>query len=229
MIRTVKPSKNATLWGVFYLFLYFYPLGLILEAVNRLLSYPMDSMELNLLFFFVNALAVVLIFRKYLVQALREGRWRFPGIFGFALLSFVGYLFSSELVTHLILLLEPSFYNANDANIGMMASRNFPLMFFCTVILAPLTEETLFRGLIFRGLFDLSPVLAYAVSIVVFSFIHLTAYLPYLDALTLALSFLQYLPAGLFLARSYHLSGSILSPMLMHAAINALAMLLMKG
>lgn len=227
MKRTVKPSKNATLWGIFYLILYLYPLGLILDTVNDLLSHPLDSLELNLLFFFLNALAVGLIFRKFLTQALREGRWRLPRIFGCALLGFVGYLFCSELVTHLILLLDPFFYNINDANVGTMVSRNFPMMFLCIVILVPLTEETLFRGLIFRGLFDRSPVLAYAVSIVVFSFIHLTAYLPYLDITTLALSFLQYLPAGLFLALSYHLSGSILSPMLIHVAINALAVLLM--
>ena len=225
MKNTVKPSKNSIILGLIYLVFYLYLLPQGLQKVNHLLSFPLSNIEVNLLYFVINALAVGLIFRKFLARALRECVQRMPKVLGFALVGFVGLQLASYLVNLLVLWLEPDFYNVNDASIAMMVSRNFPMMFLCTVILVPITEELLFRGMLFRGLFDRSPVLAYAASIVLFAFIHLVAYLPYLDIRWLALSFLQYLPASLFLALSYHLSGSILSPMLIHAAVNALAIL----
>ena len=48
------------------------------------------------------------------------------------------------------------------------------------------------------------------------------------DTLTLALCFVQYLPAGICLAASYRLSGSILTPILIHAGINTLGILALR-
>ena len=44
----------------------------------------------------------------------------------------------------------------------------------------------------------------------------------------LLLAFLQYLPAGLVLAWAYRKSGSIFSPILIHAAVNTLALLSLR-
>jgi membrane protease YdiL (CAAX protease family) len=53
------------------------------------------------------------------------------------------------------------------------------------------------------------------------------AYIGTLSPMRLLLSLLQYLPAGYCLARAYAKSGSLFAPMLIHATINLIAVLLM--
>ncbi|MEG0766016.1 MAG: CPBP family intramembrane glutamic endopeptidase, partial [Pseudoflavonifractor sp.] len=77
------------------------------------------------------------------------------------------------------------------------------------VLLMPLIEETLFRGLVFGSLRRYSRVLAYVVSVLVFAFCSVWRYaLGFGDAQFLLLG-LQYLPAGLALAWCYDNGGSI--------------------
>ena len=86
-------------------------------------------------------------------------------------------------------------------------------------------EELLFRGILFRSVFQKSPVLAYILSMAAFSMIHLLGY-DYPSLGHWGLAFVQYLPAGFFFAFAYHRSGSIYSAILAHMANNLLAMLL---
>ena len=92
----------------------------------------------------------------------------------------------------------------------------------------PIAEECFYRGLIFRNLYDKSPFLAYAVSMVIFSLAHVLGYVGMEDLGTLALCFLQYLPAAFALAWSYRRSGSIFAPILIHMVVNQTGMLLMR-
>ena len=75
---------------------------------------------------------------------------------------------------------------------------------------------------IFRNLLDNRPVLAHLLSMAAFSLIHVAGYVGRCDALQLLLCFVQYLPAGYCLCFVYRRSGTILSPILVHAIVNAL-------
>ena len=102
------------------------------------------------------------------------------------------------------------------------------LMFLGAVVLAPVTEELLFRGLIFRGLYDRSPLAAHLVSMGLFSLIHVSGYVGMYDAKLLFFCFLQYLAPAYCLNFAYRQSGSIISPILMHMATNLVAFLAMR-
>ena len=93
-----------------------------------------------------------------------------------------------------------------------------------TVFLAPLSEECLFRGLLFGQVLKKSRMGAYALSAVCFALIHVMGYLGTYTPLQLVLSLAQYLPAGLILARSFEKSGTIAVPILIHMTINAISM-----
>ena len=97
-----------------------------------------------------------------------------------------------------------------------------------TVVFVPLAEECFYRGLIFRGLYDKSPIVAYALSMVIFSLAHVVGYVTMADFGTLVLCFFQYLPAGFALAWCYRRSGCIFAPILVHMAVNQTGMLLMR-
>ena len=138
------------------------------------------------------------------------------------------YLLLSLVLFILLILLFPTFANINDLNIALMLQENFPMVAAGTILLVPVAEETLFRGLIFRGLYDRSPVLAYLVSMFSFAAVHVLGYIGHTDPVLILLSFLQYLPAGYCLCFAYRRGGSIISPILMHMAVNAVAVYSMR-
>ena len=95
-------------------------------------------------------------------------------------------------------------------------------------IMVPLAEECLFRGLIFTGLLGKNRNGAYLLSVLGFCAIHISGHLGSADVLTLAVCFLQYIPAGLVLAWSCERSGSLFAPILIHAAVNVGSLLALR-
>ena len=87
----------------------------------------------------------------------------------------------------------------------------------------PLAEEMLYRGLIFRNLWQDSKVAAYLLSMAAFAAIHVLGYIGSEDIATLLVCFLQYLPAGLCLAWTYTKADNIFAPIVVHALVNAIA------
>ena len=95
------------------------------------------------------------------------------------------------------------------------------------VLLVPVSEELVFRGLIFRPLYNRNPWLGYGVSVFGFSIIHILGYLGEAEPLVLLLCFIQYLPAAFCLAWAYARSKTIWSPVLIHTTINLISVLIM--
>ena len=223
-----KPSRRETLWGGIYLLLYLTVLPLAIPLAAMLLFHTMDEAKINFIYLSVNFAATTVIFRKYLLRSLADGL-RFPmATLWYALLGTMGALLLGEMVTSLILRLCPEFMNVNDAAISAQVAANPLLMFIGAVILAPVSEELLFRGLIFRGLYDRSPLVAHLLTMVLFSMIHVSGYVVMYDMKTLFFCFLQYLPVGYCLNFAYRYSGSIAAPILVHMANNLLAFSAMR-
>lgn len=225
----IKPNRRETIWGYVYLALYLSVLSRLIPLAAYYLAPQLNSAQVNFLYFTINFLATVLIFRKYLKKSLQSVLSSPLASLAYALL---GYLVSRILggyLSMLILRLEPAFANVNDAAIRTMVSSNFALMAIGAVILAPVTEELLFRGLIFRGLYDRSPVLAHLASICLFSLIHVTNYIGVYDWKLLGLCFLQYLVPACCLNFAYRCSGNILTPIFMHGLTNLIALWAMPG
>ena len=136
------------------------------------------------------------------------------------ILGAVAYYALFWLTDKAISLLVPGFYNHNDEAIMEMLSSSRLLMLVGTVVLVPITEETLFRGLIFRNLYGKSHWAAYIVSILAFAVIHIIGYIGSYSTLELLMAFLQYLPAGLCLAWAYIRGGTIFAPIVIHSLVN---------
>ena len=119
----------------------------------------------------------------------------------------------------------PTFQNPNDATIFQLLQENATLTSIGVIVLAPVAEELFYRGVIFGTSYQYNRFAAYALSCIAFSAVHVAGYINQADGLTLVLCFVQYLPAGLCLAWSYHRSGTIWAPILMHIAINQTSIL----
>ena len=223
-----KFTPNETVFGFIYFLLQLIVIPGILLAINMMLPNPMSEAVVNFLFFAANFLVVLLLFRKFLgknLQSVREYPWYVLRCAGIGLLI---YMAGNGIFSVLVTALYPDFANINDAAIMEMVQDNFGLMTLGTVVFVPLAEECFYRGLIFRGLYDRSPLLAYIVSLTVFSLAHVVGYVTMADFGTLILCFFQYLPAGFALAWCYRRSGCIFAPILVHMAVNQTGMLLMR-
>ena len=223
-----KLKPNETVFGFIYYALQLLIVPTVLLVVNMLLPKPFAEVEINFIFFALNFIVVTLIFRKFLAANFKAALvlpWRTLRYAGIGLgMYFAGNVLFGLLITYV----DPDFANINDMSIMAMVQENYALMTIGTVLLVPIVEECFYRGLIFRNLYDKSPVLAYILSMVFFSVAHVMGYVTLVDWTTLGLCFLQYLPAGFALAWSYRRSGALFTAILIHMTVNQVGMLAMR-
>lgn len=198
----------------------------LLVSVFALLSLTPTEAELNALYFFVNFLAAIVIFRNFLWAELDVALSKPTRVLSSAAIGYGIYYVFSLALSYFIQWLDPEFYNLNDAHIGAMSESQFALMAVSTVLFVPPAEELLFRGVLFNKVYEKRPILAWFLSITLFSLVHIVGYIGQYSPLGLLLAFLQYLPAGIALCFAYVHSGTIFAPILFHTAINTLAIIL---
>ncbi len=228
MIFSTKPNRREVLWGGIYLILYMFVMPWLVPAVVYLTGAELNAAQTNFVYFMVNFAATTVIFRKFIFRSLKDAL-KVPGpTLWYAVLGYLGSLTLGSFVAAFIYRLEPEFANVNDMAINAILEENFALMAIGAVILAPITEELLFRGLIFRGLYDRSPLAAHLVSMTLFSAIHISGYIGAYEPKILLLCFLQYLPAAYCLNFAYRQSGTIAAPILMHGLTNLVSLCAMR-
>ena len=225
---STKPSRRELLLGCIYLTLYLTVLPWLIPLLVHLLLPQLNAAQVNLFFLGVDFIAVAVILRKFLRCSLADAL-NSPGpTLWYAILGYLGTQTLGNMLWNLIVRIDPEFINVNTASINAMAVENFGIIALCTVVLAPVTEELLFRGLLFRGFYDRSPLAAYLISMTMFSMIHITGYIGFYPPKQLILCFLQYLPAGYCLNFAYRRSGTIAAPILAHMMINLAALSAMR-
>ncbi len=203
-------------------------LPIVVVVINELLHNPMNTTELNCAIFGITFLLSVLIFHRFLGRSFRQLVERPFWCLRAAAWGF-GIYYIGTIVINIVLSMVPvEFSNANDATIQSMAQENYGLIVLSTVIFAPITEELLYRGLIFGSLHKKNRILAYAVSMTAFSLIHIVGYIGSEPATVLFLSFFQYLPAAFALAWAYEKANSIWAPILIHMAVNQISVSFMR-
>lgn len=225
---SVTMTRSEKLLGWIY-----YPTQLLvipfaITIINTLCGMPLTDSWLNIIFFSINFFAVALIFRRFLIG---NGKIALENIFRClqsAALGLGAYWLLSYVVQLIIFTADPGFFNVNDAYIDGMAHENFGFFAFCTVILVPIAEETLYRGLMFGQLYNQNRLAAYLISTLVFALVHVIGYIGQYSFMRLLLCVLQYLPAGFCLGWAYTRADSIWAPILIHIAINQIGVFTMR-
>ncbi len=224
----VTLTKAETILGIIYLISQFLVVQPALVFINLSLPVPMTDAVLNFVFFSVNFFFTTLIFHRFLIENARIAMSNIISCIRSALAGFGWSWFANVILNIIIFSAFPDFFNVNDSLIDELARENLPLIAIGTVLLAPVAEELLYRGLIFRNLYNRSRVLAYTVTSVLFSLLHVIGYIGTYSPLQLSICFIQYLPASLILCWAYVRSGTIWSPILMHVFSNFLAIISMR-
>ena len=219
----ISMSRIEKIFGFLYMAFALLALPEVLQYVNSQLAEPANEATLNFVFYAVNFLFLSIIFSRFLHASL-VAAWRdFWNFIQAVVLGYVAYFAAHKVIEFVLGYLIPGFTNINDAAIAAMAESNYTLMLIGVVFLAPMAEEMLYRGLIFRNLCQSSKVAAYLLSMIAFAAIHVIGYLGSEDLTRLVICFVQYLPAGLCLAWTYSKADNIFAPMVVHAIVNAVA------
>ena len=227
-IPTPPPRHDETVVGWCCYAFQMLVLPSLLTSLNGLLKTPFSKAEVNFTFFLLNFLCTLWVYHRFLGDNWKPVRSH-PILFSQAvILGLVAYWASFRAVNLLLHRLDPGFVNQNDASIAAMKQGSFYITLLGTGILAPLMEECVYRGLLFRSLWKVSPVGAYLVSIFAFSAVHLLGYIGVYSPLRLVLAFLQYLPGGVWLCWCYTKSGTIYGPLAMHMIINLYSLNLLR-
>lgn len=221
-------SPGELTWGWRYLAFQIVFFEYLLGLAVQLLELPWNAVQLNLLYFGINLGAVIVIFHRFLVSSCKAALDRIGVILATAGVGYVAYYALSFLVATFIVIVQPDFANVNDQSVSALSQQNFLFTAIGTVLLVPTAEELLHRGTVFGSLYHRSRIAAYVVSTALFALVHITGYIGHFPPNILFLCFLQYVPAGICLAASYEFSGNILTPILIHTAVNAVGMLAMR-
>ena len=227
-ISMVTMADRERIWGIVYLLLELLVLPTLLQRANGLLPSPLPDSWLNFLYFSLNFIFVCFLFRHFLKRSLLHISRNIADFLLVTFGGFVVYYLINLALGFVIGWIAPGFANLNDGSIAMLAQSNFTVMAVGTAVLVPVAEEALHRGLVFGSLCGKNRAFAYIFSTVLFAIIHVTGYIGVYSLPYLLLAFAQYLPAGMVLAWTYRKSGTIFSPILIHAAVNTLAILSLR-
>ncbi len=230
--KTLKLSVHLTdkeqIWGIVYLLFSIFILPSLMDYLLDMLPVEVSNTWFNFLYFTLNFLFVLWIFHGFFRRSLAYAGSHSGDFFLAVILGAAFYWLCSWGISLIYARLFPHYNNLNDSTIGTMTHGNFWIMAVGTVVLVPLAEEALHRGLIFGCLYQKSHTAAYLLSSAIFASIHIMNYLGVYSPGDTALAFIQYLPAGFALAWAYRKSGSIFAPILMHAMINGVSIFALR-
>lgn len=140
----------------------------------------------------------------------------------------IGIVYGLSIFANIIVMLLLGNQNQGSANQQIFEtylSSQPILMFIQAVIFAPILEELLFRGIIFRTLREKGKVLAHVVAAGLFGFLHVYAGL-FAGDITQLVHLIPYVLMGFAFGYVYEKKGTIFVPILVHALNNFIAILL---
>ena len=219
--------KNEIVAGSVYGVFHFLALPTLAAAVFLYSGAPEWVIQFGICL--LSFLATIIIYRCFLLQSCKDITLRPVRFIAFTVLALAIFYALFLLVNYIIYTVDPDYKNLNDEGVMELVQQGGIWIILGTVLFAPVAEECLFRGLMFRAIYEKHPVLAWILSPILFSAVHLLAYVDLYSWKTIILTFVQYLPAGISLCFAYKTAGSILSPMIVHCLINLISIfLLMK-
>lgn len=233
--KALTSHMNATerVAGTIFFIVYLLVLPLlankIFDIIEVLFDTTISDSLANIIYYYALFAIVLLLFHSFLAHTTS----RFLGnlsrsmtTFCVSLLVFYG---ANELFYRVVNVLLGSQTNLNDMTIAASINAAPRLTALIVVLLAPFVEEVFFRGLVFGCLKERSRLFAYAVSCVLFAFLHVWTFALSSWSLSYLVLMLQYLVPGLVFAWAYDRSGTLWTSILLHATVNALALWAIVG
>lgn len=220
-------GRNQTVLGWLYLPMHFLVLPLLLSMYAVYAPGQLNDTDINLVYYAISVVFVLIVMWSYLrrgFDVLMDDLLRCV----FAILAAYGldYLLSCA-TTVIMTLLEGGLENPNDVQVMELAEMSSGVMKAIAIFMAPIVEEVLFRGVVFGSVRERSRVLAYVMSVLLFSVYHVWQYAA-LYGPGVYIYVLEYIPVSFALAWCYERTNTIWTPIFFHMLLNAISFRIMS-
>ena len=219
-----RMSKAQNILGWCYLPVHIFVIPLLAGLLVYFSPESMDETAVNVAYYAIGLAFTLFVMGSWLRRDFDTlldnwGRCLLCMLFAYAV-----YWALSFVTAALLLWSEGDVANPNNEAIMELSDGGYGPLRGLAIFIAPLVEETLFRGVVFGTLRRRGwRIPAYVVSIVLFSIYHIWQYvLVYADP-SLFIYALQYIPVSAALAWLYDRSGTIWSSIFFHMLINLIA------
>ncbi|MEA5026564.1 MAG: type II CAAX endopeptidase family protein [Erysipelotrichaceae bacterium] len=213
------------LTNYFFGYLYLYPLIMVWFSEHILHSYEY-LMVLQLIVYIGVFIVTLILARPLFDESGYNGVNNRRDNFAYAVKS-IFMMYGCMIVMNIILNLVTNQLGSQNQLDVISMTDSFPLItFIMAVLLAPLIEEVVFRGVIFRKLRDINYPIAQIVSSLAFGFVHVSSSFfsgNYIDSLYIFV----YAMLGYFLGLNYERSGTIYISIGLHTVINLVSMIML--
>ncbi|MFQ9254744.1 MAG: lysostaphin resistance A-like protein [Faecalibacillus intestinalis] len=219
---------------LFPLYLYVIPrfanfgIYLLLKYTNITRDTTILGIYLNLICSLLSFVLVVWLLKDFLIDNIKRFKEHFTDNFVYSITIGIVMIYGISIVANMIInfvLGGGSNDSANQLLFEDYLNNGALLMAFQSVVLAPILEELLFRGLVFRSLRDKSKWLAIFASSFLFGFY--TFILLYLLPSIATNLFVSYGGMGFAFSYAYEKRKTICVPILMHMINNLVAIILL--
>ena len=219
----------GTVFFVIYLLVLPFAAGPMFRLAAELLGTHLDPGFQNALYYYILFAVTLVIFHGFLGRTSRHLAENLGLASRTLVVGLIALYGLNELVYRLTRLVSATQTNLNDVSISAQINDAPHMTVLIVVFLAPVVEETLFRGLVFGNLKGKSRTVAYLVSCLLFALLHVWQFAVVNRDLTYFLLMVQYLVPGLVLAWVYDHSGTLWTSIGLHAAANALSAWVLLG
>lgn len=225
LLDSPRMRLGEIIFGWCYMPYYLLLTPLLITLGLALAGREYDIYKVNLIYFYVNFLVLAFGCRRFLTTSLQQTD--LIRLLQAVLIAY-GVQVICSLVIDILTAFLPSYENPADNATRDMILAHGNVMAVCAVLLGPLSEEILMRGLIFAPLARRNRAVAYLVSTLAFSSLHLLGYIGQVPVWQLGLALLDYLPGSIALALCYEIGGTIWCPIVLHMLCNGLSVLILS-
>ena len=202
---------------------------LLLKYTNITRDMKILGVYLNMICSLVSFIFAVYLLRDFIKDNIKRFKENFLDNILYSMTIGIIMMYMVSIIANLLInfiLGGSSNDSANQLLFETYIKKDAILMIIQSVILAPILEELLFRGLIFRSLRDKGKVFAFALSSFLFGFLHIYSAL-FAGDLTQLVYLLSYGGMGFVLTYAYEVKGNICVPILIHMLNNLIAVMVL--
>ncbi len=223
--------KSERILGAAYLPIHIFLLPLILGHTELLarMHIELSDAAVNLVYYIISFVFILIFMLRYLKTSFSDMLSKPLNALKAVILAYFMNYFLVMAVSLLLAFLLSGTINPNTQEIIRQTKLDTNVTVFVAVLLAPIVEETLFRGVLFGTIRGKSRTAAYVITTLVFTVYHLWQYFVIGLDWTVLLYLLQYIPASIALCWCYEKSGTIWASIVLHAAINVISISITFG
>lgn len=221
-------NVSESVLGWFYLFFHIFLLPYLARWANTQLPAPMSNAWLSLFYHGISFMVLLMICHNFLATAASNttksgAQWLRAVCIGFCI-----FYTCNAMMDFFLPRWFDEYMKVNNATLESLMKLDFLPMSIGVIFLAPIVEEILYRGILFRTLFNWNKTAGYVIATMIYAAIQIIAYAGGSDPFTLFLFFLQFIPSGFALAWTYANSDNIFAPIFIHMVMNAMGVYTMR-